>query len=182
MQPTLKPVPPPYRPVPPERLDALDISPAVVTELALRHIRNQGTSSLRSLSESLKLPAHIVENIFTSMRHRQLLHVDGMTGNDYQFRLTTTGKEMATQLSQLGQYAGPLPVSLSEYARVVKSHAAQPNVRRETLREALSDLVLPDTLLDQLGPSMIANRSRLPLRPHRRRQDQYCRAPVAALR
>jgi predicted ATPase with chaperone activity len=159
MQPTLKPVPPPYRPAPPERLDTLDISPAVVTELALRHIRTQGTSSLHSLSESLRLPTHIVESVFTGMRHRQLLHVDGMMGNDYQFRLTTAGKEMATQVSQLGQYAGPLPVSLAEYARVVKSHAAQPTVRRDTLRESLSDLVLPDTLLDQLGPAMIANRS-----------------------
>lgn len=159
MQPTLKPVPPPYRPAQPERLDTLDVSPNVATELALRHIRIQGTSSLLALSKSMKLPTHIVETIFTNMRHRQLLHVDGMMGNDYQFRLTTAGKEMATQPSQLGQYAGPLPVSLSEYARVVNAHAAQPTVRRETVRESLSDLVLPDALLDQLGPAMIANRS-----------------------
>ena len=46
-----------------------------------------------------------------------------------------------------------------EYERVVSARAAVVDVTRDQLRRAFHDLVLPDALLDQLGPSLIAHQS-----------------------
>jgi predicted ATPase with chaperone activity len=54
------------------------------------------------------------------------------------------------------RYAGACPVSLVEYHAGVIAQAAKVQVTREKLRQALSDLVLTDLLLDQLGPSIIS--------------------------
>ena len=42
---------------------------------------------------------------------------------------------------------------------MVKAQAAQVRLSRESLRQAFDDLVLPDSLLDQLGPSLIGHQS-----------------------
>jgi hypothetical protein len=42
---------------------------------------------------------------------------------------------------------------------VVKAQAAHVKLSRENLRKAFDDLVLPDGLLDQLGPSPIGHQS-----------------------
>ena len=54
---------------------------------------------------------------------------------------------------------GPAPVSIQQYSKVVKAQAAQVRLSRESLRQAFDDLVLPDGLLDQLGPSLIGHQS-----------------------
>ena len=54
---------------------------------------------------------------------------------------------------------GPAPVSIQQYQQVVKAQAAQVRLSRESLRQAFDDLVLPDGLLDQLGPSLIGHQS-----------------------
>jgi len=54
---------------------------------------------------------------------------------------------------------GPAPVSIQQYHKVVKAQTAHIQLSRESLRQAFSDLVLPDSLLDSLGPSLIGHQS-----------------------
>ena len=57
------------------------------------------------------------------------------------------------------RYTGPAPVSLEDYERVVRAQAASLDLSREQLRPAFYDLVIPDALLDKLGPALIAHES-----------------------
>ena len=66
---------------------------------------------------------------------------------------------MAATRNEICQYVGPAPVSIQQYAKVVKAQAAHVRLSRESLRTAFDDLVLPDGLLDQLGPSLIGHQS-----------------------
>ena len=50
-------------------------------------------------------------------------------------------------------------MSLKQYTRLTKAQAAKVKIDRKVLRQALSDLVLPDLLLDQLGPAVISQNS-----------------------
>jgi SpoVK/Ycf46/Vps4 family AAA+-type ATPase len=50
-------------------------------------------------------------------------------------------------------------VSLTAYESAVRGQAAQVRVSRDSLRRALGDLVLPDKLLDQLGPAVISQKA-----------------------
>ena len=131
----------------------------MVTDLILRYLWLHGTGTLASLHESLKLSFPVLETLFHQFRQQQLLEVKGMLGNDYSFSLTPAGRTLASGRNDVCQYVGPAPVSIQQYQKVVKAQAAQVRLSRESLRRAFDDLVLPDGLLDQLGPSLIAHQS-----------------------
>lgn len=107
----------------------------------------------------MKVSPRIVEVLVEEMRKLQLVEVKGVTGLDYSFALTKEGRNVAAERSELCHYAGPTPVSLDEYTRAVRTQRAQVQVDRTVLRAALSDLVVSDSLLDQLGPALISQRS-----------------------
>ena len=150
---------PDSRPRIPDTLEHLHIPRALVNDLILRHLWLHGSATLRALHDTLKLSYPILETLFHQFRQQHLLEVKGMVGNDYAFTLTAAGRSQATARYEVCQYVGPAPVSIGEYERVVKSQAAHVHLSRESLRAAFHDLVLPDNLLDQLGPSLIGHQS-----------------------
>ena len=82
-----------------------------------------------------------------------------MTGNDYNFLLSAAGKQLASERFQVSQYAGACPVSLKEYNAATRAQSAKVQVDRRALRQAFSDLVVTDRMLDQLGPAIISQNS-----------------------
>ncbi len=122
----------------------------------MRRVFIERTSTLGSLSKTLKLSPSVAEAAFRQMRHRQLVEVLGMVGNDYSFTLSGPGRQLAMERFQITQYAGPCPVPLAQYTAGARAQAARISVSRERLRRALSELVLTDSLLDQLGPALIS--------------------------
>lgn len=162
--PTPAPVPPVLvqpnaRPIMPDKVEDLGISRAVVGDLILRYLWLRGSGTLSSLHQTLKLSFPLLETMFHQFRQQQLLEVKGMVGNDYSFSLTSSGRAQATARNEVCQYVGPAPVSIQDYHKVVMAQSAQVKLSRESLRVAFQDLVLPDGLLDQLGPSLIGHQS-----------------------
>ena len=143
----------------PDRLEDLGIQRSVVADLILRYLWLHGSGTLAALHETLKLSFPLLEQMFHQFRNQQLLEVKGMTGNDYSFTLTAGGRAQASSRNEICQYVGPAPVSIQQYSKVVKAQAARIRLSRESLRNAFDDLVLPDGLLDQLGPSLIGHQS-----------------------
>jgi hypothetical protein len=128
-------------------------------DLILRRLYVVGTGTLESLSSTLKLSWQVVETVFHQLRQQQLLDVKGMIGNDYTFTLTGGGRAMASERMAICSYAGPAPVSIKDYHKSTRAQAAKVTVNRVTLRRAFSDLVITDAMLDQLGPSLISQKS-----------------------
>jgi hypothetical protein len=149
----------PSRPIIPDRVEDLGISRSLVSDLILRYLWLHGSANLTALHDSLKLSFPLLETLFHQFRQQQLLEVKGMVGNDYAFSLTSAGRTQATARNEVCQYAGPAPVSIQEYHSLVKTQVPEVRLSRESLRQAFSDLVLPDGLLDQLGPSLIGHQS-----------------------
>jgi predicted ATPase with chaperone activity len=146
-------------PMIPDRVEELGIPRSLVADLVLRYLWLHGSATLAALQATLKLSFPVLETIFHQFRQQQLLEVRGMLGNDYSFNLTTTGRALAASRAEICQYVGPAPVSIHDYHERVKAQAAKVKLNRESLRKAFSDLVLPDGLLDQLGPSVIGHTS-----------------------
>jgi hypothetical protein len=137
----------------------LRVPRALINDLILRSLWFHGSVTLTSLQKTLKLPFEVVEDFFQEFRQQQLVEVKQTAGRDYTFTLTSSGRSQAAARMEICQYVGPAPVSLHEYERVVRAQAATVDVTRDDLRSAFHDLVLPDALLDQLGPSLIAHQS-----------------------
>ena len=87
----------------------------------------------------------------------QYLEVKGMAGNDYEFALSQAGRKLAQDRYQISNYIGPAPVSLTAYTQAVRRQAKRQNVSREKLKTVFKDLVLEDSILDQLGPAIVSN-------------------------
>jgi hypothetical protein len=148
-----------FVPTTPNNLEQLGISQSLVLDLVLRRALLEGYCTLQSISKALCLSPYIVEATFRQMRSQQLVDVKGMVGNDYQFVLSTSGKQLASDRFQLSQYAGSAPVSLRDYQEATRVQTARPMVDRRSLRNAFSDLVMTDRMLDQLGPALISQTS-----------------------
>ena len=150
---------PAYCPPPPETLEATGIPVALITDLVLRRTYVTGVTTLQTLGGALKLSPIVLESIFRDLRQQMLIDVKGMVGNDYSFSLTEKGRSLALDRFEISHYAGPAPVSLKQYTRLTRAQAAKVKIDRKILRQAMSDLVLPDRLLDQLGPAIISHNS-----------------------
>jgi predicted ATPase with chaperone activity len=156
---TFAPVRTAFSPAVPQTFAELGISESLVLDLALRRLMIEGYSTLGSLSRALRVSVPIIDLAFKHMRQQQLVEVKGMTGNDYNFTLSGAGKQLASERFQVSQYAGACPVSLKEYHAAVKAQSAKVHVDRQILRNAFSDLVVSDRMLDQLGPAIISQSS-----------------------
>lgn len=140
-------------------LDTLDIPDTMVADLVLRRLYATGTSSLKALSQALKLSYSVVQTIFERLRKEQFFEVKGMQGQDYIFTLSGKGQEFARKSYEMCRYNGPAPVSLKAYSDAVMAQTGNVNVNRPDLQKLFSDLVLTEKLLDQLGPALISQNS-----------------------
>jgi hypothetical protein len=156
---TFAPVRSAFNPAVPQNFSELGISESLVLDLVLRRMLIEGYCSLAGLSRSLRLSIPIIDLAFKHMRTQQLVEIKGMTGNDYNFVLSAAGKQLAGERFQVSQYAGACPVSLKEYHAATKVQSAKVHVDRQTLRNAYSDLIVTDRMLDQLGPAIISQNS-----------------------
>ena len=156
---TFAPVRTAFSPAIPQNFAELGISESLVLDLMLRRMVIEGNCTLASLGRSLRLAVPIIDVAFKHMRQQQLVEVKGMSGNDYNFVLSQAGKQMANERFQVSQYAGACPVSIKDYGAAVRAQAAKVNVDREILRNAFSDLVVSDHMLDQMGPAIISQTS-----------------------
>lgn len=148
-----------FCPAEPQTFEELGIPQTLILDLMLRRLLLEGYCTLTSLAQKLKLAVPIVTQIFTHMRQQQLVEVKGMLGNDYTFSLSGAGRATATERFQISQYAGAAPVALRDYHAATRTQAANLEVTRESLRDSFSDLVIPDRLLDQLGPAILSQSS-----------------------
>ncbi len=151
--------PPDFLPRPPSRIEDLGIPEHLLVDIALRYVHLNGTASIHALARAMKLSLEVAETIFRRLTDQQYFEVRRMEGDDYVFSLSTAGKKLAAERAANLRYCGPAPVSHHEWAEMVRRQSAHPPVSRARLKEALSDIVLPDSLIDALGPALISQGS-----------------------
>jgi len=138
-------------PAPPNSIAELAIPESMVFDVTLRLLREHGQTTLTHLQKSLRVSHSVAEAIFDDLRQRQLIEILRTLGNDYLFVLTREATRLAAEKSETCRYAGPLPVALRHYLRVVQSQCSTLLPTREMIRKALGELVVPDRTIDQLG-------------------------------
>ncbi len=142
---------------PPKTPEQLGIPYALVNDLVLRRILLEGKANVAGLSRSLALHAGLVDRIVQELREKKEIEVLGMEGRDYTLALTQLGQKHANDRMTQTRYAGAAPVSLEVYRAVVARQRLAVYVNREMLKNAFSDLVISNDLLDELGPALNAN-------------------------
>ncbi|MGH7588842.1 MAG: ATP-binding protein [Gemmatimonadota bacterium] len=139
------------------------LTPESVTALALKVLYVQGALSGRKLSDRLRLPFEIVDDILLDLQQRHLAEVGGVRGHgrgSYVFDLTSAGRARAQEAMEGNVYVGPAPVTLETYSEWVQRQSVLGMaIEPEEIQACLSHLVLPAQVVRQLGPAVNSGRS-----------------------
>ena len=102
------------------------------------------------------LPFGILENIFHSLRSRQILVYSAAAPlNDHVYGLTEQGRQRTQSLLNDCAYVGPAPVPLADYVVSVNAQTIRAEApRRDRLEQAFADISVDSNLFDDLGPAV----------------------------
>jgi len=145
-----------FWPTAPRSIEETGISEAVIESLICKYLAVVGTSSGRGIAGQVCLPFGILEEMFRTLRARQVLcHAGSAPLNDYYYTLTDQGRERAQKFSEACAYVGPAPVPLDDYLVSVEAQTLRAEVaRRDQLEKAFSDICINRDLFGSLGPAV----------------------------
>ncbi|MCT8329887.1 ATPase [Albidovulum sediminis] len=151
-------------PVPPRSLADVGINAVMMRDIFLKTMFRMNVDRATEISRALCLPVPIVQELIDLARSQRLLEATGTlhanSGNEMGFQLTDAGKARALDALAQSEYYGAMPVPLESYREQVKKQSIR-NIQmtRSQLTGAMGHLILPDALLDHLGPAVSAGRS-----------------------
>ncbi len=151
-------------PLAPATLEDTGLTSSFVSDLALKILYQKGQATAAELAAAICLPlTNILQPVLDFLRAEHLVEVKGgssLTATSYVHDLTGEGAERAREAMARNGYIGPAPVTLPAYvSRVSVQSIGDLQIPFDTLRAALSRLVLPERTLRQLGPAINSGRS-----------------------
>ena len=149
----------------PPALDELEdtgVASQFLCDLALKHVAALPDPSTASVADRLKLPKALTEELLYHLYREKLIEMRLQSAvGATRYAMLDHGWERVTRLQTQNGYLGPAPVSLDDYAHMMRLQAVpfRP-ASMDSVRAAFRDLVLPDSLLQTLG-CVINSRSSL---------------------
>jgi hypothetical protein len=154
------------------------VDPASLLELAIKGMYSENLETASQISESLKLPSSIVNQLLLDAKERKLMEAlatSSVGGSLAEQRLTLTraGRDWAADALKRCQYFGPAPVSLKDYQeRIENQRVSNEHVTRQQLDDAFGGLVM--TIYQQVGSGGKFGKCHPHLWPSRKRQNDSC--------
>ena len=151
-------------PPPPRGLSEMQLPLVMMRDILLKTLFRKNLAMVTDVAEAICLPVSITQELVDLARGQKLLEATGTlnanSGNEMGYQLTDAGKARALDALAQSEYFGAMPVPLDVYREQVKRQSIRNiMVTRQQLTGAMGHLVLPENLLDQLGPAVSAGRS-----------------------
>ena len=145
-----------FSPTPPTKLEDTGLPVSLVESLILKYMAIVGTASGRGIAKHICLPFGILEELFHSLRARQLIvHTGSAPLNDYVYILTEQGQERAQTALASCAYSGAAPVPLTDYIVSVEAQTIRAeSPKRDQLTKAFEDISVDTALFESMGPAI----------------------------
>ncbi len=148
----------------PRNLEDTGLKLGLLTDLALKFFYYHGEASGAEVTEQLRLPwSGVVELVIDHLTTEKLVDLRGGKGFgrvSVDFQLTDKGREYARDALLRTTYIGAAPVPIDQYNTLISQQTRElPTVTRKQLELALSHLVVPNGIVDKLGPAVNSGRS-----------------------
>ena len=146
----------------PEELSETGVHQAFLCDLALKHVAMLPEPTTISVADRLQLPRALTEELLYHLYREKLIEMRLQSAvGATRYAMLDHGWERVQRLQTQSGYLGPAPVSLDDYAHMMRLQAVPSrSATMESVRNAFKDLVLPDSLLQTLG-CVINSRSSL---------------------
>ncbi|ANB35069.1 hypothetical protein M2324_002900 [Rhodovulum sulfidophilum] len=148
----------------PRSLAEMRLPMVMMRDILLKTVFRKALDAVSGIARAICLPVPVTQELVDLARSQKLLEATGTlhanSGGEMGYKLTEAGKACALDALTQSEYYGAMPVPLDVYAEQVRRQSIR-NIRitRSRLTAAMGHLILPDALLDQLGPAVGAGRS-----------------------
>ena len=148
----------------PRRLEEMALPIVMMRDILLKTMFRSNLDVVTEIARGICLPIPVTQELVDLARGQKLLQATGTlnanSGNEMGYELTDAGKARALDALAQSEYYGAMPVPLHVYQEQVKRQSIRNiQITRSQLTAAMGELILPDTLMDQLGPAVSAGRS-----------------------
>ena len=148
----------------PKRMSEMHLPIVMMRDILLKTIFRKNVNMVSEIAAALCLPIPVTQELVDLARSQKLLQATGTlnanAGNEMGYELTDAGKSRALDALAQSEYFGAMPVPLEVYReQVARQSIRNIQVSREQLVAAMGHLILPERLLDHLGPAVSAGRS-----------------------
>ncbi|HEU4510872.1 MAG TPA: hypothetical protein VFR78_21755, partial [Pyrinomonadaceae bacterium] len=145
-----------------EELADSGIHEQFLCDLALKHVAMLPDPTTTAVADRLHLPRVLTEELLYQLYREKLIEMRLQSAvGSTRYAMLDHGWERVSRLNSQSGYLGPAPVSLDDYAFMMRLQAVPSKPASiDTVRNAFKDLVLPDSLLQTLG-CVINSRSSL---------------------
>lgn len=148
----------------PRTLADMRLTPVMMRDILLKTIFRQNVEYVTEIARIICLPVAVTQELVDMARDQNMLQATGTlhanSGNEMGYQLTDYGKARALDALAQSEYFGAMPVPLEVYREQVKRQSiCNIHMSRNQLTGAMGHLVLPDELLDHLGPAVGSGRS-----------------------
>jgi MoxR-like ATPase len=145
----------------PEELADTGIAEGFLCDLALKHVAMLPEPTTAAVAERINLPRTLTEDLLQKLYREKMIEIKlQKTLGSTRYAMLDHGWDRLTRLLHVCGYVGPAPVSLNDYAHMMRLQSIPSDPASiETVRQAFHDLVLPDSLLQTLGCVINSRRS-----------------------
>jgi predicted ATPase with chaperone activity len=150
-----------HAPPAPRKLADTGLAEQTLVELIAKVLYLRGNQHLVDVSQQLRLPAGILEDMFGFLRAERVVELvhRGAAAGDVSYGLTENGRTRAAEYLRKCRYAGPAPVALTDYAQQVRRQSvADMRVTQADIERAYRDMVVRGELRDVIGAAMNSGR------------------------
>lgn len=150
----------PYIPRSPAKWEDLGLPLPFLFDMILRTIYNRGQLTGGELAHDLHVPFNVISPVLQHMRKQTLVDIVGQRGasGDASFVYEIKPPKGAAAVQDaLGKtaYVGPTPVPFADYVEAVMAQSIKKLiVTRLSIQRAFEDLVITDTVFNEIGPAM----------------------------
>jgi hypothetical protein len=157
-------VPAVLAPPQPRSLVEVGISIIMMRDMLLKTMFRTNLDLVTSLSRALCIPSTLTQELVDMARGQKLIQATGTlhatSGNEMGYQLTDGGKARALDALAQSEYYGAMPIPLAAYKEQVKRQSVR-NIKlsRTELLKGMGHLILPEDLIENLGPAVTSGRS-----------------------
>ncbi|HWQ11826.1 MAG TPA: ATP-binding protein [Roseiflexaceae bacterium] len=161
---------PPSGPLPdippePSSIAETGLGMGFLNDLVLKVVYFHGNITGQQIAEVTKLPFFgVLDKVLEFLKLEEYVDIIGAQGGfserSFQYTIAGKGRVKIHEVIARSQYAGPAPVPLDDYVRMVQRQAiGELVVDAQTVRSAFSHLVVSERMLDKIGPAANSARS-----------------------
>ncbi|MCF6444993.1 ATPase [Nereida sp. MMG025] len=148
----------------PKTLADMRLSIVMMRDILIKTMFRANVEQTREIAQAICLPVRVTQELIDMGRDQNLIEATGTlhatSGSEMGYQLTDSGKARALDALAQSEYYGACPVPLEVYSEQVKRQSIRNiNLTRDQLMGAMGHLILPPTLIGELGPAVGAGRS-----------------------